>query len=149
MPDRTIRSRFSASSSTYDRHSNIQDQVADRVMDLISGDVSFDRVLELGCGTGRLTKKVRSRFPDANITAVDLSQAMINQAKINLDDGDPIDWVVADVCDYTADRLFPMIVSSSALHWVSPINRALQAIDQAIASRGTDRNGTDAARHAC
>ena len=136
MPDRTIRSRFSASSSTYDRHSNIQDRVADRVMEMIGGDPCHDRILELGCGTGRLTKKLRSRFADSKVTAVDLSDAMVRQARINLQDCEDIDWIVADVCDFTAERLFPMVVSSSALHWISPIDRALDVIDRSVEPSG-------------
>lgn len=136
MPDKTIHSRFSASSSTYDRHSNIQDQVAGRVMELISDQPHVDRILELGCGTGRLTQKVRSRFVGASITAVDLSDAMVGQAKINLDECNSIDWVVSDVCDYVADRRFPLILSSSSLHWVTPIDRALHAIDRLIEPGG-------------
>lgn len=156
LPDRSIRSRFTASSSTYDRHAKIQDRVAGRVMDLIDdrpnddlidGDrvgvarvdvarVNVARVLELGCGTGRLTKKLCKRFPATTITAVDLSEAMIDQAKTCLDAGLDVDWIVSDVCDFATDQLFPLVVSSSSLHWVTPIDRALQVIDRSVESGG-------------
>lgn len=136
IQDRSIGSRFTASSSTYDRHANIQDQVAVRVMDLIEGTPDFERILELGCGTGRLTQKICERFCAADITAVDLSEAMIDQAKIRFDVGVDVDWVASDICDYVTDEMFPLIVSSSSLHWVTPIDRAFEVIDRSIEPGG-------------
>lgn len=136
MQDRTIRSRFSAASSTYDRHSHVQEQVADRVIELMKKLRPVDRVLELGCGTGRLTQKVCSRFENASITAVDLSQTMIDQAKINLGGCDRVEWVASDVCDYQTESPFPLVVSSSSLHWVTPIDLAFESIDRAVQPGG-------------
>jgi ubiquinone/menaquinone biosynthesis C-methylase UbiE len=42
------------------------------------------RVLDLGTGTGVAAKAVAARFPDARVTAVDLSPGMIEQAKAGL-----------------------------------------------------------------
>ncbi|WP_235033330.1 methyltransferase domain-containing protein [Rubripirellula obstinata] len=136
IQDQSIGSRFTASSSTYDRHANIQDQVAVRLMELIDSGPDVDRILELGCGTGRLTQKICERFSAADITAVDLSEAMIGQAKIRFDAGINVDWVASDICDYVTDQMFPLIVSSSSLHWVTPIDRAFEVIDQSIEPGG-------------
>ncbi|MCM2374254.1 methyltransferase domain-containing protein [Aporhodopirellula aestuarii] len=131
MQDRTIHARFTASSSTYDRHSHVQEQVANKLIEITAPLSDVDRILELGCGTGRLTQKVCLRYPNAAITAVDLSGAMIDQGKTNLGGNERIEWIVSDVCDYQTSEPFPLIVSSSALHWVTPIDLAFDAIDRA------------------
>lgn len=39
------------------------------------------KVLELGCGSGNLTKAIRNQWSDCSITAVDLSSAMLEKTK--------------------------------------------------------------------
>jgi ubiquinone/menaquinone biosynthesis C-methylase UbiE len=39
------------------------------------------RILEIGCGTGLLTRQLRSLFQDAEIVATDISLEMIRQAE--------------------------------------------------------------------
>ena len=44
-------------------------------------DTSIRRILELGCGTGRLTRRMAELYPSAVIVAVDISPEMIAHAK--------------------------------------------------------------------
>jgi len=56
--------RFSRSMATYERAAVVQREMADRlVAELVSlsGSGHFDRVLELGCGTGLLTEQILER----------------------------------------------------------------------------------------
>lgn len=39
------------------------------------------RILEIGCGTGRNILRLKNRFPDANITGIDLSEKMLSVAR--------------------------------------------------------------------
>jgi len=43
--------------------------------------VSFQRILDLGCGFGRITRVLADHFPDATITAVDLSGEQLENAR--------------------------------------------------------------------
>jgi ubiquinone/menaquinone biosynthesis C-methylase UbiE len=42
---------------------------------------SSSTILNNACGTGLMTAEIKKRYPNTNITAVDLSPAMIEQAK--------------------------------------------------------------------
>ena len=44
-------------------------------------DNESPRILDLGCGTGNITKKVLERFPNGKVTCFDLSEKMIEIAK--------------------------------------------------------------------
>lgn len=70
-------------------------------------------VVDLGCGPGHLTAVLRARWPEARITGVDASPAMIERARAT----DPgTDYVLADLA--TDDRTADLVISNSVLQWV-------------------------------
>lgn len=48
---------------------------------------SPERILEIGCGTGFHLSWLQQRFPDAEITGIDPSEAMLNKARTKIDSG--------------------------------------------------------------
>ncbi len=134
--DNDIRSRFSAAARSYDKHSLIQDQVAAGVIAMLENVPPADRLLEIGCGTGRLTIRLRRSRPTTLITAIDLSAKMVDQARRNLGDPDDMRWFASDVCEFDSPQPYPLVVSASSLHWVFPIDRAFHAIDGSLESGG-------------
>jgi putative AdoMet-dependent methyltransferase len=80
------------------------------------------RVLELGAGTGNLTRLL----PHAErIVAVDVSEAMLAIAKSKVPA--PVAWLCADVLeffDHTAER-FDRIISTYAIHHLTPDEKIL------------------------
>ena len=74
-------------------------------------------VLEIGCGTGQLTRRLAGRGLD--ITAIDIGPAMVAGAKRNV--ADPkVAFQVSSFEDFQASRVFDLIVSATAFHWVDP-----------------------------
>lgn len=55
---------------------------------LLQGNVPMHRVLEIGCGFGRITKLLAQTWPDAEITALDLSPEQLANAQ-RYCDGNP------------------------------------------------------------
>lgn len=54
-------------------------------------------VLEIACGTGLVTKRLRERLdPSLRLVATDLSKAMLDYARVKLDGCDGIEWREAD-----------------------------------------------------
>jgi tRNA (cmo5U34)-methyltransferase len=58
-------------------------------------------LLDLGCGDGALTKRIRERYPDNNFTLMDGSKAMIEKAAENLK-GNNITFIAQNFEDYIA-----------------------------------------------
>jgi len=80
-------------------------------------------VVDLGCGPGHLSAVLRARWPEAHLTGVDASPAMIEQARA----ADPdTDYVLADLAtdDHTAD----LVISNAALQWVPGHRELLPAL---------------------
>ncbi len=74
-------------------------------------------VLEIGCGTGQLTRRLAGRGLD--ITAIDIGPAMVTGAMRNV--ADPkVAFQVSSFEDFPASQDFDLIVSATAFHWVDP-----------------------------
>ncbi|RBI60949.1 class I SAM-dependent methyltransferase [halophilic archaeon] len=77
------------------------------------------RVLELGAGTGELTAKLLTRFPESTVLAVDHSENMLTEAERKLETfGDRFEIARgAFPDDYPTERAeYDLVVSSLAVH---------------------------------
>ncbi|HEX9064099.1 MAG TPA: class I SAM-dependent methyltransferase [Streptosporangiaceae bacterium] len=82
-------------------------------------------VLEVGCGTGQLTRELAGR--EFRITAIDIGPSMIAAARRRLS-GAGITFVVTSFEDLTAaDASFDLVISGAAYHWVDPEVRFAKA----------------------
>ncbi|NQW18685.1 MAG: methyltransferase domain-containing protein [Chloroflexi bacterium] len=52
-----------------------------RLIRMIPQDRTYDRILDLGCGTGIVTMKLAKRFPDAEVVGIDLMQEYVDIAE--------------------------------------------------------------------
>lgn len=73
-------------------------------------------IIDLGCGTGTISKKIKELFPNANITCLDLAENMIEMAKIKLSEYSDIRYQTGDFRTYKFDDNYDVMVSSLALH---------------------------------
>lgn len=77
-----ISDSFGAAAAGYDLHAGIQRTVALAVAELAAQrrPEAGARILEIGCGTGMLTREIAARWPDAAFVATDISPAMVGAA---------------------------------------------------------------------
>lgn len=106
--------------SAYDRVSDPQALWAEAVIDRleVTGPVS---ILDAGCGSGRVTQLLLERFPEATVTGVDASPAMIDQARRRLEPfGARIRLIVGDLTE-PIDVAEPVdaVFSNAVFHWVA------------------------------
>jgi SAM-dependent methyltransferase len=71
-----------------------------------------DAILEIGCGTGILTRHLAATLPlGASLTATDLQQSMMAIGQKKIDPVEPVTWEIADACALPfADDWFDMVV---------------------------------------
>jgi len=79
-------------------------------------------IIDLGCGTGNVTRLLARRWPEASVVGLDHSPEMLAEAKPG--EPDAIQWVQADLRDWQPDREADLVFSNATLHWV-PDHRAL------------------------
>jgi SAM-dependent methyltransferase len=88
-----------------------------------------ERVLDVGCGEGTLTKQIVER--GATVLGVDNSPEMIAAARANC-----VDAVLMDAADMPFSAEFDAAFSNAALHWVLEKEQAARAIFRAVKPGG-------------
>lgn len=121
-----ISDAFGAAAAGYDDHAGPQRLAAALVADLAlrQKPAGVARVLEVGCGTGFLTRAIQQRWPGANLMVTDLSPAMLARAAtggliagtfLPMDGEAPVfegEW-------------FDLILSSLAFQWFDDLEGAI------------------------
>jgi len=78
-----------------------------------------ERVLDIGCGTGRLTEEIANRVPDGLAVGVDLSPAMLQTAGSWLRGRScRTSLVLADASALPFRRAFDAAFSGATFHWI-------------------------------
>jgi ubiquinone/menaquinone biosynthesis C-methylase UbiE len=85
----------------------------------VAGIGSNDQVLEVGCGSGQLTRALVTR--GLHITALEPGKSLIALARQNLEGAGAVEFVNAQFEDVLLPReQFQAVFSASAFHWVDP-----------------------------
>ena len=74
------------------------------------------RVIDLGCGTGTIAKRIKDVYPQANITCVDIADKMLQVAQTKLGVGEDVRYQIANFENYEFDSIYDVAISSLALH---------------------------------
>ncbi len=74
-------------------------------------------VLDLGCGTGTISRRIADLYPQATFTMLDIAPNMIEKAHQKMSNRPDTEYVVSDFThyDFPSER-FDLVVSSLALH---------------------------------
>jgi tRNA (cmo5U34)-methyltransferase len=80
------------------------------------------KVIDLGCGTGTISKSIIEKFPNARITCLDIAENMIGMARMKLNKYENISYSTGDFSSYEFNEKYDVIVSSLALHHLAADN---------------------------
>jgi trans-aconitate 2-methyltransferase len=121
---------------TYDRSSQPQQAWAAEVLERLRmrGIAPNARVLDVGCGTGRVTEALTAIVPRGTIVAVDASQAMVELARKRL--GARAQVLCQDALEIQLDEPVDAIVSTATLHWVTDHERLWRRLADVLRDGG-------------
>ncbi len=139
MPDGTLERSygkvFDKVAHQYDRHRpTYPDALLDHVCEVAALGAG-DRVLEIGCGTGQLTRDLLAR--GLHVSAIEPGDRLIALARQNLGDVGDVEFVNARLEDAPLPReRFHAVFSASAMHWIDP-DLSWQKAAEALVPGGT------------
>lgn len=72
-------------------------------------------IIDIGCGPGNSTQVLMNRWPNAQVTGLDRSTAMINKARQNAPHQT---WMVADIVSHKSDFKYDIVFSNAVIQWI-------------------------------
>jgi SAM-dependent methyltransferase len=132
---RALATAFDDVAADYDRHRpTYPDELVDRACQ-IAGIGSGDRVLELGCGTGQLTRSLVAR--GLEVSAVEPGRQLVALAERNLQGRGLVEFVNARFEDAQLPRHhFRAAFAAASFHWIDP-DVSWEKAARALAPGGT------------
>jgi trans-aconitate 2-methyltransferase len=91
-------------------------------------------IVDLGAGTGNVTRLLQSRWPNARVTGVDSSPEMLARAADALPQ---ISWDQADLSAWRPRESVDLLYSNAALHWVDDHSTLFPALFAMVNPGGT------------
>jgi malonyl-CoA O-methyltransferase len=109
---------FDRAAQNYNEYAVVQQEIGERLFERLQFiKLNPETILDLGTGTGFLLPKLRSAFPRAAITAIDVSKESLKQAEKTYPARN-IDFVQADANHLPfPDNSFDLIISNVMLPW--------------------------------
>lgn len=120
--------------ATYDRVSAPQVEWAERVLERLPlrGD---ERVLDAGCGSGRVTQLLLERLPHGHVVAVDSAPSMVEHAREALDP-DRTTVFRADLTELQVDEPVDAAFSNAVFHWIDDHDALFARLHSALRPGG-------------
>jgi trans-aconitate 2-methyltransferase len=115
--------------ASYDRVSDPQVRWAENVIERIEG--SPERILDAGCGSGRVTEMLVRTFPDAHVIGIDASKTMIAEAERRF--AGSVELIHADLLNpFPLDEPVDVAFSNAVFHWVDDHDTLFRNIANAL-----------------
>lgn len=116
----------------YDRVSVPQRVWAERLFERLDlrGD---ERILDAGCGSGRITGKLAAMVPSGEVVGVDSSAEMIALARERFTG---LDLRQGDLLELEATGEFDLVFSNAVFHWITNHERLFEVLAGALRSGG-------------
>lgn len=80
-----------------------------------------ERILDIGCGPGELTRKIAENLEEGDVTGIDISENMIDLARKKSKERDieNVQFKAGDYQEISLEKNYDVCVSSYLFHWMS------------------------------
>ncbi|SPJ32132.1 malonyl-ACP O-methyltransferase BioC [Kushneria phyllosphaerae] len=131
-----IATSFSRAAPHYDHHAGLQREVADDLLRALPTRAMPQRLADVGCGTGYVTRGLRARYPEATITGIDPAPGMLEEAARRHGHG-RLYWQSGEAEQLPfADECLDMVVSSLAIQWCATPEGFLREAERTLRPGG-------------
>jgi len=131
MIDKTkVKKFFSRHAHEYDKHSSLQQRMGDKLLAKINSNLKNPkRILDIGSGTGFISKKLHNKFPNSEIICCDIAHGMSVEAKFKLGNLNNITFVTADaeILPF-GDETFDLVISNATFQWMNELSFVFKEI---------------------
>lgn len=132
------RSGFDRAAQTYDDAALIQREIGDRLVERLDYvRLNPQRVLDLGCGTGKISQALLNRYPQAEVIGVDLALSMVKTTQQSAGDSSQLSGICADVQQLPfQDECAELLISNLMLQWCNDLLAVFQECVRVLRPQG-------------
>lgn len=134
--ERGLLMTFEFDAERYQRASAHQQEWGDRLIAEL-GLVGEERILDVGCGDGSLTRKLATNVSRGRVLGVDSSARMVEAARRYEDLN--LHFSQMDILDAPFEGEFDVVFSNATLHWVKNHSRLLEILHRSLTPGGVIR----------
>jgi len=133
-----LRAAFERASAGYESAASLQARVGAELLERLAAFAFEPRVvLDLGAGTGRVTRELKRRYPRALVIALDLAPGMLREARRHQHWWRRFERVCADALRLPlADASVDLVFSSLMLQWCEPLGEAIAEVRRVLRPEG-------------
>jgi malonyl-ACP O-methyltransferase BioC len=136
--------QFDRAARRYDHLSSVQRQMAERLMELVPEGTAPRSMLELGSGTGHLTRLLLARWPECRAIVSDVSEAMLAICRQALAADHPacewqrLDAARLDDAWHRVRETSPcdLVASNALVQWLPDLGAHLRAVRELLSQSG-------------
>lgn len=122
-----LKRRFSRNAKTYDQYASVQKNMGQDLINKVlekTKNKHIYKILEVGCGTGYVTRLLVKHFPNAKITSVDIANGMIEYTKDLMNDSS-VTFICDDIEDMYINEMYDLIISNATFQWFNDLEQTL------------------------
>jgi trans-aconitate methyltransferase len=93
-----------------------------------------ERILDLGCGTGVVTRALADRVPRGFVLGIDNSRSMLEVASAHKRTN--LEFALLDITELLFEAEFEVIFSNATLHWIADHEQLLKKLYRALLPGG-------------
>jgi len=133
-----LRAAFDRASAGYDAAARLQARVSSELLERLGALRLAPRVvLDLGSGTGRVTRELKRCYPRALVIALDLAPGMLREARRHQRPWRRFARVCGDALRLPlAAASVDLVFSSLVLQWCEPLEQALAEVRRVLKPEG-------------
>lgn len=95
------------------------------------------RVLDIGCGTGAITKDIANRVgPTGYVVGIDNTASFVTEGLNLYADIHNLELIHCDVLDFESEEKFDLIIAARTFQWISTIGKAVDKIKSLLKPNG-------------
>ncbi len=131
-----IRQSFNAA-KRYDRFAKPQEMIAERLSDITQEKYlkqTPKKILEIGCGTGFLSQRLVSAYPQSSFLFTDISPDMLQRCQEKLGNG--FKYAEMDGEAPNTKEKFDLIISNMTFQWFENLRESLQKLKSLLTPTG-------------
>ena len=121
MSNEALKEKFNENAEKYDKIRKLIipcfDDLYNTTKNLANSKKDNPHVLDLGAGTGLLTKYLFEKYPKAEFTLIDISEEMLKLAKNRFQRYNNFKYITADYLEHDFKN-FDIIISSLSIHHI-------------------------------